>query len=310
MGDRATVLITGAGGFTGRHACQRFAAKGYRVFAMVRKAVGWPVNEKLEYIPCDLTDRAGVKQAIEQTRPQYVLHLGGKNSVPDSWAQPLLYMESNVMTTLYLLDALHSCGLGDTRILVAGSRLKFGLDRPLHPTHPYGLSKTLQEAAALAWGKLFQLGVLIAEPGNLIGAGPSTGICSLLARHIVRLERGESPLPFQLSAADARRDFLDVRDAVDAYEMLLRKGEIGEVYPVCSGRERSLAELVEDFAQLTTVTDMRIQAGPSSGSGSASPAEPPLPQALWDLGWRANVAWEQSLLDILDYFRKEGAATL
>lgn len=96
-------------------------------------------------------------------------------------------------------------------------------------------------------------------------------------------------------------------DAVDAYEMLLRQGEIGEVYPVCSGRERSLAELVEDFAQLTTVTDMRIQAGPPSANGAVSHAEPPLPQALWDLGWRASVAWEQSLLDILDYFRKEGA---
>ncbi|WP_068783244.1 NAD-dependent epimerase/dehydratase family protein [Paenibacillus phocaensis] len=309
MGDGAAILITGAGGFTGRHASRRFAAKGYRVFAVVRSEAGLPAIQGVQYMVCDLTDKAAVRRTIDRTRPRYVLHLGGKNSVPDSWSAPLLYMESNLMTTLYLLDALQSCGLGETRILVAGSRLKFGLERPLRPTHPYGLSKSLQEAAALAWGKLFRLGVLIAEPGNLVGAGPSTGICALLARHIVRLERGEASPPFRLSSADARRDFLDVRDAVDAYEILLRQGEIGEVYPVCSGRERSLAELVEDFAQLTDVGDLNIQIGPPAGDGAVPSAEPPIPEALWALGWRAGVAWERSLQEVLDYFRKEGTAS-
>lgn len=309
MGDGTAILITGAGGFTGRHASFRFAAKGYRVFALVRSETGLPAIEGVQYMVCDLTDKAAVKRTIDRTRPQYVLHLGGKNSVPDSWAEPLLYMESNVMTTLYLLDALQAYGLADTRVLVAGSRLKFGLERPLRPTHPYGLSKSLQEAAALAWGKLFHLNVMIAEPGNLIGAGPSTGICSLLARHIVRLERGESPPPFLLSAADARRDFLDVRDAVDAYETMLRKGEIGEVYPVCSGRERSLAELAEDFAQLTDAADLKIRVGSPAGEEAFRSGVPFLPQALWALGWRASVAWERSLQEVLDYFRKEGTAS-
>lgn len=309
MGDGAVVLVTGAGGFTGRHASRRLAARGYKVFALVRSEAGLPVMEGVEYLICDLTDKAGVKRIIDRTRPQFVLHLGGKNSVPDSWSEPLLYIESNLMTTLYLLDALQAFGLEDTRVLVAGSRLKFGLERPLHPTHPYGLSKSLQEAAAMAWGKLYRLGVMIAEPGNLIGAGLSTGICSLLARHIVRLERGESPPPFFLSSGEARRDFLDVRDAVDAYEILLRKGEIGEVYPVCSGREKSLAELAEDFAKLTKVADLHIQIGSPSGGESLVSAEPLLPEALGALGWRACMAWEQSLQEVLDYFRKEGTAS-
>ncbi|MBW4841656.1 MAG: NAD-dependent epimerase/dehydratase family protein, partial [Paenibacillaceae bacterium] len=129
MGDGAGVLVTGAGGFTGRHASRRLAAKGYKVFALVRSEAGLPVIEGVEYLICDLTDKAGVKRIIDQTQPQFVLHLGGKNSVPDSWSEPLLYIESNLMTTLYLLDALQAFGLRDTRVLVAGSRLKFGLER-------------------------------------------------------------------------------------------------------------------------------------------------------------------------------------
>lgn len=309
MGDGAAVLVTGAGGFTGRHASRRLAAKGYNVFALVRSEAGLPAIEGVEYVICDLTDKVGVKRVIDRTRPQFVLHLGGKNSVPDSWSEPLLYIETNVMTTLYLLDGLLAFGLEDTRILVVGSRLKFGLERPLHPTHPYGLSKSLQEAAALAWGKLYRLSVMIAEPGNLIGAGPSTGVCSLLARHIVGLERGEAPPPFLLSSAEARRDFLDVRDAVDAYEILLRKGEVGEVYPVCSGQERSLAELAEDFSQLTEVADLKLRMGRPSGGEPLVSTGPLLPEALQALGWRSSLAWEQSLQDVLDYFRKEGTAS-
>ncbi|MBW4840507.1 MAG: NAD-dependent epimerase/dehydratase family protein [Paenibacillaceae bacterium] len=134
-------------------------------------------------------------------------------------------------------------------------------------------------------------------------------MCSLLARHIVRLERGESPPPFFLSSGEARRDFLDVRDAVDAYEILLRKGEVGEVYPVCSGREKSLAELAEDFAKLTEVSDLNIQIGSPSGGELLVSSEPLLPEALGALGWRASLAWEQSLLEVLDYYRKEGSAS-
>ncbi|MGG6311760.1 NAD-dependent epimerase/dehydratase family protein [Paenibacillus macerans] len=305
MADEATVLITGAAGFVGRHAGRRFAAKGYRVIAAVRSEAGVPAAEGTECYVCDLTDKRLVREMIARTRPQYVLHLGGKNSVPDSWSEPLYYIESNVMTTLHVLDALHACGIKDSRVLVAGSRLKFGLHAPLRPTHPYGLSKSLQEVAALAWGQLFRLGVMIAEPGNLIGSGPSTGVCSLLARHIVRMERGESPPAFSLTKANERRDFLDVRDAVDAFELLLRKGADGGVYPVCSGRERSLAELMAGFGKLTDA-DLNVRVGPEEGEPSSADAAPAQPQALWSMGWHAAVPWEQSLRDILDYFRKEG----
>lgn len=311
MADQATILITGAAGFTGQHACRQFASRGYRVFASVRSKARLSGVSGVSYHPCDLTDKRQVREMIGQLRPEYVLHLGGKNSVPASWEEPLLYVESNLMTTLHVLDGLHAAGLGKTRVLVAGSRLKFGLGTKAHSRHPYGLSKALQEAAALAWGELFGLSVMIAEPGNLIGTGPSTGVCSLLARYIARIERGETPPPFKLAGGDERRDFLDVRDAVHAYELLLRQGVAGKIYPVCSGWERSLAELADTYAKLTPAQlDLHIslpaKASPLPLSGSA----PVVPQSLWDMGWAAAYSWEQSLTDILDDCRKEGGTSL
>lgn len=88
----------------------------------------------------------------------------------------------------------------------------------------------------------------MAEPSNLIGPGPSTGFCSLLAQHIVRSEAAAvtgsaAPAAFRLSSRHALRDFLDVRDAVRAYGFILDSGETGRIYRIDSGTERELGRL-------------------------------------------------------------------
>ncbi|WP_025688878.1 NAD-dependent epimerase/dehydratase family protein, partial [Paenibacillus zanthoxyli] len=197
------LLITGAGGFTGRHAAAYFAAEGAEVTAVLRTAVPGESRELLfpedvrTYV-CDLNDGEAVKKMIEDTAPGEVLHLAGRNSVPESWRSPAQYLETNVMAAVYLLDALRS--RNEVRLLVAGSRLKFNPGAGEPPPHPYSLSKTLEELVSLSWGTLFRQQVLIAEPCNLIGPGPSTGFCSLLAGHIARSEQGSVQPPFRLSS--------------------------------------------------------------------------------------------------------------
>lgn len=306
--DSRAVLVTGAGGFTGRHACHRLAEKGYQVAAIVRTRAALASLKPLDgvnYYVCDLNQPAQVNEIVQITSPQYVLHLAGKNSVPESWANPLLYMESNIMGTMHLLNALRQHE--NSAILIAGSRLKFDLSNPIEPTHPYGLSKSIQEAVALAWGKLFHQNVILAEPGNLIGPGPSTGICSLLAGYIAAMERGESKQPFRLSSASAKRDFLDVRDAVDAYELLLRHGKAGKVYPVCSGFERRLDDVCESFLSMANVQcPLEVEASRDEYTDMPEAASLIQPADLREMGWSPAMTWDTSVSDILRYFRREG----
>jgi GDP-4-dehydro-6-deoxy-D-mannose reductase len=268
---------------------------------------------------CDLSDRKAVQVMVDEVQPDEVLHLAGKNSVPESWRDPLVYMETNVMATLYLLEGLRSRPA--SRILVAGSRLKYRLGGNEGPPHPYSLSKTLEELVSLAWGTLFKQPVLLAEPCNLIGPGPSTGFCSLLAQHIVRSEaaggaEGELP-PFKLSSRYTLRDFLDVRDAVRAYDYILRQGETGKVYKIDSGVQRELGDIAGKMLALAEAP-VPVDWGPEPAGPAASvqvqsgDGEPAPPQALEDnvtsLGWRAEIGLEQSLADIIDHYRdrKEG----
>lgn len=314
------VLITGAAGFTGRHAVAYFRQAGADVTAVVRK----PVTDRailpagVKQHVCDLSDRQAVKRMIEEIQPGEVLHLAGKNSVPESWRDPLLYMETNVMATLYLLDALRSQPV--SRILVAGSGLKFRPGLSAGPPHPYSLSKTLEELVSLAWCTLFKQPVLLAEPCNLIGPGPSTGFCSLLAQHIVRSEAAagstSAPPPFKLSSRHTRRDFLDVRDAVRAYDYILRTGETGKVYRINSGTQRELGEIAEQLlahgavkAEMdwgpereehpaAAVPDTQ-QASSASNEGLSASRE----EDAGTLGWSPQIGLPRSLADIMDYYR-------
>ncbi|WP_025696675.1 NAD-dependent epimerase/dehydratase family protein, partial [Paenibacillus durus] len=301
--------------------------------AVLRTAVPGESREPLfpedvrTYI-CDLNDGEAVKKMIEDTAPSEVLHLAGKNSVPESWRKPAQYLETNVMAAVYLLDALRS--RNEVRLLVAGSRLKFnpGAGEPLHP---YSLSKTLEELMSLSWGRLFRQQVLIAEPCNLIGPGPSTGFCSLLAGHIARSEQGGTQLPFRLSSRQAQRDFLDVRDAVRAYDCILKQGEPGTTYRIDSGKPRSLGEIAERMLSLTRA-DVRVDWGTEPSQepenapvldappiqAGASGCEAPHCQAqsrsfaahASALNWRPEVQLERSLADILEYYRsnRKGAS--
>ncbi|SEU18617.1 NAD-dependent epimerase/dehydratase family protein [Paenibacillus sp. NFR01] len=305
------ILVTGAAGFTGRHAVRYFHGLGAEVTAAVREpsADGGIFPAGVREYACDLSDRAAVQRMVEEVRPQEVLHLAGRNSVPESWKDPLHYMEANVMATLYLLEALR--GAPARRILVAGSRLKYRPGVDAGPPHPYSLSKTLEALVSLAWGMLFKQPVLLAEPCNLIGPGPSTGFCSLLAQHIVRSEDaaasgGALPI-FSLSSRYARRDFLDVRDAVRAYDCILCAGEPGRVYRIDSGTMRELGGIAEKMlalAQTEVQMDWGGDAGASARSETPQAAESsPEEESAESLGWRPGMTLDQSLADIMEYYR-------
>jgi len=309
MDERASlrkrvIMITGASGFTGGHACRYFAGLGMRVAGIVRQTQALPAIEGVRYYTCDLMDKQKLDELARKIAPDYVLHLGGKNSVPESWADPLLYMETNVLPTLYLLNALRP--FPACRVLIAGTKAVFSLTPPYRPPHPYSLSKSLQKAAVMSWSCLFGQPVMLAEPSNLIGPGPSTGFCALLGRYIAACERGEAMKAFRISSRASRRDFLDVRDAVRAYGIMLEKGTPGEVYTVTSGKERTLEEIAVLFMKASG-SDVPVEWGDEDDSIKERDSQ--VPMGLESLGWKPSIPIERSVSDILQYFRTGGGVS-
>ncbi|GMK37440.1 UDP-2-acetamido-2,6-dideoxy-hexulose 4-reductase [Paenibacillus sp. CCS19] len=300
------VLVTGAGGFSGEHAVVHFRQAGWEVVAAVSRRIGLEAaapgpDSGHEVIACDWTDRDDARRVIAQAQPDAVVHLAGLNAVGGSWLDPSAYLMTNGMGTVHLLEAIRAAGR-PCRVLVAGSMLRFrpsaDTDATPAPLHPYSLSKMVQVLVSQCWSSLYGMDVIVAEPSNLIGPGRSEGLCALLARYTAQTEAaeaaGETAAPFRLSSRDERRDFLDVRDAMAAYEVLLRSGTSGSVYPVASGQFVTLEQLALQFAAMAH-SKLAFEIGDSSAQ---SPEAVDL-GGIHSLGWQARIPLAQSLQDAL-----------
>ncbi|SFS51113.1 NAD(P)-dependent oxidoreductase [Paenibacillus sp. BC26] len=314
--SRPRLLVTGAGGFCGEHACRYFSAAGWEVTAVVRRLPQQDAEERAwlnavhAALACDLAAQSEVLALIEQAKPEYVLHLAGANAVGASWNDPTAVLQSNVMGTVHVLEGVRRAGT-PCRVVVAGSMLRFplvaagqgGAERP-QPQHPYSLSKTMQVLIAQSWTSLYGMEVVIAEPSNLIGPGRSGGLCALLARYAAKAEQAAAsgaaaPAPFRLSSRSEQRDLLDVRDAIRAYELLLRAGESGRIYPVASGVMRTLGEIADAFDALAQ-HPLQWEIGESQ---AASP-DPVNCEGIIALGWTPLITLEQSLRETLEAARQ------
>ncbi|WP_394514571.1 NAD-dependent epimerase/dehydratase family protein [Priestia aryabhattai] len=289
------LLITGASGFTGNHACHHFSNAGFEVIAVTRNR---SFNAKIQTEHCDLTNKEDVAKLIKKNKPDYLLHLAGQSHVGKSWIDPVSSLEANFLSTLYLIESLRhenpTC-----KIIVVGSALQFDLQEISTLKHPYSLSKTLQVLLAQSWAQLYKLPIIIAKPSNLIGPGISNGVCSIFAKKIVKMEKKDVEEVLEVNNLYAQRDFIDVRDAISAYEILFKKGHLGETYNISSGKSHSLADVIECFKSLTN-TEFKVI---THAKNEKEEAIKIAPFNLNGLGWKPIIPFDVSILDTLNFYR-------
>ncbi|WP_297913683.1 GDP-mannose 4,6-dehydratase [Thiomonas sp.] len=240
------VLVTGAGGFTGRHLVPALRAAGYRVVGLGRE--GSPADTDVD---CDLRDPRAVREAVAAVRPTHVVHLAALAFV--AHADERAFYDVNLFGCLHLLDALHALPQGPRKVLIASSANVYGtpgvetIDETVcpAPVNHYACSKLAMEHMVRTW--FGRLPIVLARPFNYTGVGQSE---SFLIPKIVKhfTQRAER---IQLGNLDVSRDFSDVRDVVSAYVALLESEVHSETFNVCSGRAVALRDLLQMVGRLT-----------------------------------------------------------
>ena len=142
-------------------------------------------------------------------------------------------------------------------VLVTGSAMVYrpapdpmSEEHPIGPIGPYAVSKLAQEMTAAA----SPVPVLLVRPFNHAGPGQSAAYAtSAFAQQIAEIEAGRREAILQVGNLDARRDITDVRDTVRAYELLADRGRTHVPYNVCSGRARTMRELLDILLSLSRV---------------------------------------------------------
>ncbi len=249
------VLITGASGFAGRHAIREFTAAGHEVTGLDRgKAVGPGEVPEYRHFMVDLADALMVEDAVREVRPDVILHLAGWSHVGESWKFPARVLQANATNAVNLYTAAAGNMPPDGRFLFVSSADVYGPVReeelplteesPTHPESPYALSKLSAEMLLQVLRRNFSLPLLIARPFNHIGPGQSPAfVCSSFARQIAEIQQGRRKELVHGNLQTAR-DFLDVRDVVRAYRLILEKGRDGDLFVVASGESHTIDSIV------------------------------------------------------------------
>ncbi|MCS7191545.1 MAG: GDP-mannose 4,6-dehydratase [Armatimonadetes bacterium] len=311
------VLITGITGFVGSHLAELALNKGVEVFGTYR----WRSRldniqhllTQIRLIECDLRDAISVRNAVKEVKPDWIFHLAAQSFVPTSWTAPADTMHINVIGTINLFEAVRQLDL-ESRILNAGSSEEYGLQfenelpiketNLLRPLSPYAVSKVAQDLLGWQYHRSYKMFIVRTRAFNHSGPRrPEAFVDSGFAWQIARIEAGLQEPVIYVGNLEAKRDFTDVRDIVQAYWLALEKGEPGEVYNICSGKTWSIEEVLKMLLSMAKVK-VEIRQDPAR----MRPSD--VPVLLGDntkfrrqTGWEPQIPYEQTLNDMLNYWR-------
>lgn len=295
------VLITGAGGFIGRHCLPLLTAKGYEVHAVYSTGATVDVGG-VRWHEANLLESSVVSQLMATVRPTHLLHLAWFATPGKFWSSLI-----NVRWVQASLDLLQAFVInGGERVVMAGSCAEYDWkyghcvegQTPLVPSTLYGASKHALQCVldafaeevkiSAAWGRIFFL------------YGPHEHPDKLIAYVIKSLLRGEQAF---CSRGEQVRDFLYVKDVADAFVALLESAVSGPVN-IASGEAVTLKEIILKVAELLEGRDL-VQFG-------SLPMQANEPKSLVadvrrlheDVGWSRRWGLSEGLGETVGWWKK------
>ena len=301
-------LVTGATGFVGRHLVSLLLRESYEVTALCMPGdpLRTVIPTEVDCLEVDVTDQAGMADALTSARPDFLFHLAGL--VGSNNLEQLLAI--NVLGTEHVLQAASQLPK-PPRVIVPSSAAAVGLtdapideQSPLYPLSAYGVSKAAQTLLAQSYARRGQAPVIIGRIFNITGPGePPTMLCGAMAAQIVACEVAEQPPIISTGNLSPTRDFLDVRDVVRGLWLLVQHGQPGEAYNICSGEERCVEDVVRQLIAHSTL-EISQQPDPARQRPADVPRCVGVPNPfLRSVGWQPVISLEDSLRDTLAWWR-------
>jgi GDP-4-dehydro-6-deoxy-D-mannose reductase len=313
------VLITGVTGFVGSHLAEYGLAQGAEVWGSYR----WRsktenidhLRSRMSLVECDLRDLSSVQALLDASRPELIFHLAAQSFVHASWHAPAETFTTNIISQVNLFEAMRA-QKSRARFLVIGSSEEYGLvhddelpiteTNPLRPLSPYAVSKVTQDLMGYQYFKSYGLAIVRVRAFN--HEGPRRGdvfVTSNFARQIAEIEAGVREPVVCVGNLKARRDYTDVRDIVRGYWLLIQGGEAGEVYNLASGRSWAIQEILDFLRSESTAREIAVKEDPAR----LRPSDVPMllgdaSRARQAVGWKPEIPFEQTLRDLLEYWRR------
>lgn len=331
MAKIESVLVTGGAGFIGSAVCRRLVGQGYRVINLDKLTYAADLNSLREiqgsnrysFHQADICDGSALLAILEQEKPDAIMHLAAETHVDRSIDGPGVFVETNVVGTVTLLNAvLHYWRSleGERRDAFRFHHVStdevfgdlpldegiFTEETPYAPSSPYSASKAAADHFVRAWHETYGLPVALSNCSN--NYGPFHFPEKLIPLVILNALEGRE-LPVYGDGQNVR-DWLYVDDHAAALELVLTKGRVGESYAIGGRSERNNLAVVE------TICDLLDAKAPLAGGGKRRDLIRFVPdrpghdrryaidpsKAEQELGWRATEDFESGIERTVDWF--------
>jgi len=315
------VAVTGSEGFIGSHLVETLVGRGFRVRAMVlynmHNSCGWldvlapEVRDQVEVVFGDVRDPASVRQVVEGASVVY--HLAALGSVPYSYSAPRSFVDTNVIGTLHVLEAVRACRT--PRLVHTSTSETYGTARtvPISEAHvlqaqsPYAASKIAADKLAESYYLSFGTPVVTLRPFNTFG--PRQSARAVIPAIIIQLAAGSRQL--KLGALAPTRDFSYVTDTAAAFADLGQapaSAVLGELFNVGPGDDVAIGQLAEDIAAM-----MGVPADIIEDPQRLRPKDSEVMRLVCDatklrdrIGWQPRHTRDQGLHETIQWFLKPG----
>lgn len=311
------VFVTGGAGYIGSVCVEELIAAGHTVAVWDNLSEGHraALHPKAVFLQGDLADRDLLHRAMQEQKPEAVIHFAGKALVPESMRDPSIYYRVNTAGGVNLLDAM--VGAGCRKIIFSSTCATYGLPEkvpidesaPQKPINPYGHSKLMFEQILAWYAEIHGVIPTCLRYFNAAGASVERGEHHRVETHLIPNvlltalgQRAEVEVFGEKHATPdgtCIRDYIHVRDLASAHILALGREKAG-AFNVGTGTGYSVKQVIE-LARRVTRKEIPMQGRP------ARAGDPPSLVAASgrlqrELGWKpVHSGLEQILTNAWDW---------
>lgn len=319
------VLITGITGFVGSHLADYILVEfpDVQILGLARwrspKDNIKHILNKITLCFGDLVDLSSLETILKEHKPDVIFHLAAQSYVDFSFLAPVSTLEANVIGTCNLLEAVkrlkldsgynpvvHICSSSECYGQVKENEVPIKEDNPFRPASPYAVSKVAEDMLGLQYWLSWKIKTI--RTRMFTHTGPRRGevfIVSNFAKQIVEIETGLKKPVVKVGNLKSIRTFLDVKDAVKAYWIMVNKCPPGEVYNIGGVETMTVGEMLDKLLKLSKVKGIKVEVDPTRLRPSDVTLQIPcIDKFVNATGWKPEIKFEKTLEDTLNYWRQ------
>lgn len=308
-------LIIGAAGFVGSYLIDHIQKNCIWSISVTKLPHEKIEKENIEVYDLNILNPQEIDELLAYVKPDYIFHLAAQSSVALSWKNPGLTVDINIKGSLNVLDAVRKLDY-KPRVLMIGSGEEYGHIRAdetpvneenvLRPGNIYAATKACQNMLSSIYGRAYQMDIMNVRAFNHVGPNQAPMfVVADFCKQVADIEKGRQKAEIRVGNLQAKRDFTDVRDVVNAYVLLMEKGKAGETYNIGSGRAVEIREILNMILG-NSAFEIKVTVDPEK----LRPVDVPIIEAditkvCRDTGWMPKIPLEMTIRETLDYWREQ-----